>query len=62
MSEIGPLSRKQEKLLELAERAIAATLLKLEEDTGLTVAYVSVDTRNFAHLETQISLTNQGRL
>ena len=44
-----------------AETAIAAILLRLEQDTGKSIDVVNVDTRNWGRLATEIFLTTTPR-
>lgn len=43
--------------LRQAEHRIQRLLLALEEETGKRIDHVEVDTRNFANLRTEITLT-----
>lgn len=45
-----------------AEEAIQRILLKLEHDTMMSVDVVTVDTRNFARLSTEVFLTKKTRM
>ena len=46
-----------ETLLKQAEERIQRILIDLEEETGKRIDHVEVDTRNFAQLRTEITLT-----
>jgi hypothetical protein len=58
----GPiLSRLQKIALKQAEDQFQKMLFELEEETGLTVEFVSVDTRNYGQLKVSIDLTEETR-
>jgi hypothetical protein len=48
--------------IELVERRIRTILLDLEETTGFSIDYVTVDTRNWGQLRTEIALTKTKRI
>lgn len=51
-----------ERATKKAEADIRAILNRLERDTMLSVEAVSVDTRNFGQLSTEIYLTTKARM
>ena len=55
------LTPEQEKIVEYAERRVRKALYDLEQETGLSIDHVSVDTRNFGQLHTEIMLTKRVR-
>lgn len=55
------ISRAQDEALDAAERQIQHILLNLEDEHGLKIENVEVDTRNFANLRVEIFAAPVGR-
>jgi hypothetical protein len=53
------LKREDEPTVRHAERRIQRILIELEEELGKRVEHVEVDTRNWAQLRTEITLTER---
>jgi len=55
------LTSRQKSRLDQAENEIREILFALEEQVGLSIEHVEVDTRNFGQLKTEITLTEETR-